>query len=89
MMHFENVWEECERSHGEIASENINAIISELELKINLFKKIIETSEKSSEDLQNIKSRTLGEILYTLTKISLKENINVYESLKISFDSRR
>ncbi len=89
MMHFENVWEECEKSHGEITSENINTILSELELKINFYKKIIEISKEPSEDIQNIKSRTLGEILYTLTKISLKENINVYESLKISFESRR
>ncbi len=38
-------------------------------------------SNTSKEEKQNIKARTLGEILFTITAISKTENVNVYTAL--------
>jgi hypothetical protein len=88
IVHFEHLWDKCEKNHDNISSDEINSIISELELKINLYKSLNNNENFSEEDLKKIKSRMFGEILFTLTKISLKENINVYVSLKDALLSR-
>jgi len=85
--HFENLWNKCEELHQEnIQNENVSTILEELLLKINLYKALDQKAEIA--DHETIKSRTMGEILLTLTKLSLKNNINVYEALNTALQYR-
>lgn len=80
--HFEDLWEQCEKIHSEFLNDtSVDSIIDELYLKINIYKVLSSKKEISGEDMEKIKSRTFGEILLTLTNLSLKDNINVYAAL--------
>lgn len=88
-MHFEELWEKCEILQKESRqNDSIQDIIEELMLKLNLYKAIDAKTEIPLEDRQKIKSRTLGEILLTLTALSLSDDINVYESLNTAMQYR-
>lgn len=85
LMHFEELWEKCENLHKEsIDKQSVPSVMDELAMKINLYKIIDLKEEVPLEERQKIKSRTMGEILLTLTNLSLLDNINVYESLSIA-----
>lgn len=87
--HFEKLWEQAEEFQKDgSANSNIQQIIEELMMKISLYKAIDSKTELPEEDRQKVKSRTLGEILLTLTSLSLKDNINVYESLNMALQYR-
>lgn len=89
-IHFEELWEKCEQFHQEnSAQDSISSIIEELSIKINLYKALDSKIDSlPAEESQKIKSRTLGEIVLTLTNLSLRENINVYDSLRESLQHR-
>lgn len=88
-IHFEELWENCENLHKELGgNETVLSIIDELAMKINLYKLIDGKIEIPEDERQKIKSRTMGEILLTLTNLSLKDNINVFESLSIAHQTR-
>lgn len=78
-MHFEELWEKCEKTHQE--DNPIGSILDELAMKINLYRAISEQTDVPKEELEKVKSRTMGEILLTLTNLSLVENINVFNAL--------
>ncbi len=87
--HFEELWEECETMHSQFnGNDPLSSIMDELSMKINLYK-ALDYKTLPQEELQKIKSRTLGEILLTLTHLSLKENINVFESLSVAKQYRQ
>jgi len=77
--HFEELWEKCEKLHQE-AETSISASLMELDLKFKLYKNIND-QEFTKEEAEAIKSRILGEILLTITNISLVDNINVFKAL--------
>jgi hypothetical protein len=81
--HFENLWEQCEQLHQSNGGMDttIELLMQELLLKINLYQAIDTKTELLDEDRARTKSRILGEILLTLTHLSLKDNINVFEAL--------
>jgi hypothetical protein len=84
-IHFEELWEQCEKLHQEMGGqEPVNVILDELAMKINLYKLIDGKTDIPDDERQKVKSRTMGEILLTLTHLSLKENINVFECLSIA-----
>lgn len=87
--HFEVLWEKSEEFQKD-ATANISTqqVLEELMMKISLYKAIDAKTEIPIEDRQKVKSRTLGEILLTLTALSLKDNINVYEALNIALQYR-
>ena len=88
-LHFEELWEKCEQFQQETAaSRDVQSVLEELILKINLYKAIDAKEEIPETDRQKIKSRTLGEILLTLTTLSMKDNVNVYEALNIALQYR-
>jgi hypothetical protein len=88
-IHFEELWEKCENMHKDLGSgDSVANVIDELAMKINLYKLLDGKTEITEEERQKIKSRTLGEILLTLTNLSLKDNINVFESLSIAQQMR-
>lgn len=86
---FNELWEICEdffkKNHQ---NEKVNDLINELDLKFKLYKNIDLNLSLSDKEKQNIKSRTLGEILLTITNISLIDNINVFESLNSALQYR-
>ena len=87
-IHFEELWTKCEELQQEISiNESVAAILDELAIKINLYKALSQ-KEIPEQERETIKSRTMGEILLTLTKLSMKDNINVYEALSIAMQYR-
>jgi len=88
-IHFEELWEKCENFHKDAnLGASVQSVLDELMMKINLYKVLVEKKEISETEYQTIKSRTLGEILLTLTNLSLKENINVFEALGVALQYR-
>lgn len=85
--HFEDLWNKSEEYHIS-SDESLIAILEELMMKIELYKNIELRSEISPEEKSKIKNFSLGEILFTLTKISLKDNINTFEALKLALEAR-
>lgn len=84
-IHFEELWEKCENFHKEVEfDEDISPIISEIVMKLKLYEAVEQKIDDSVEDKEKAKSRILGEILLTLTSLSLRDNINVYEALQIA-----
>lgn len=85
MKHFEELWEKCENLHKEMGvAEAVPTIMDELAMKINLYKLLDGKTDLPPEEREKVKSRTMGEILLTLTHLSLKDNINVFEALNIA-----
>lgn len=88
-VHFELLWEKAEEFQKDgSANTTVQQIIEELMMKVSLYKAIDSKTEIPEEDRKKVKSRTLGEILLTLTALSLKDNINVYESLNMALQYR-
>ena len=88
--HFEEIWVNCENFHKEsgVLSNDVQNLLEELILKINLYKTMDAKGEIPVEDQQKVKSRLMGEILLTLTGLSFKDDINVYDSLNIALQYR-
>lgn len=88
-IHFEELWEKCENFHKDAnLGTSVQSVLDELIMKINLYKVIADKKEISDTEYQKIKSRTLGEILLTLTNLSLKEDLNVFEALGVALQYR-
>ncbi len=88
-MHFEELWTQCETFHQE-ASKSVEtpALVDGLMLKVNLYKALASQDDMPNEEMQKVKTRTLGEIVLTLTALSLKDNINVFEALNTALQMR-
>ena len=85
-MHFEELWEQCEQlQQEEINNKSLSVLVDELMMKLKLYQHLDTKTELPPEEVQSIKSRTMGEILWTLTKLSMKDNINVFEALGSAF----
>ena len=52
-------------------------------MKVNLYRSI-EAKELPENEKVKVKSRIMGEILLTLTHLSYKDNLNVFESLNLA-----
>ena len=86
MMHFEELWENCEKLYNDCNKNEVQSLIDELLIKINLYKAVDQKSELSND--KTIKSRFYGEILLSLTKISKLDDINVFEALMSAYQER-
>lgn len=82
--HFEELWTECENVHLASNGVALSGLLEELVLKVNLYRAIDQKTELPPGELANMKSRTMGEILLTLTGLSAKDNINVFEALSVA-----
>jgi hypothetical protein len=86
---FEKLWMQCEYLHATtLDKEASDQILDELTLKVKLYQTLGQKFEIPAVELQTIKIRTMGEILLTITKLSSKDDINVYEALEIARQSR-
>lgn len=83
-IHFEQLWELCENLHDKFSHEEYSIIFDELKLKINLYQKVIESTLDPIE-MKKAKSRILGEILLSITKLSFNDDINVFAALNDAY----
>lgn len=80
--HFEELWEESEKCYKEtVGNTTSDSILDELRYKIDFYKSVAQ-GNITDEEKQKIKSHLFGEILMTLTQLSLKDNINSYKALQ-------
>ena len=86
-MHFEELWEKCEKFQ-ESSVGDTSSILDELMMKITLYKTLDSKTDISAEDKKNTKLRLMGEILFTITSLSLKDDVNVFKALFISLQQR-
>lgn len=90
ILSFSELWELCENLQKENSiNNNSQNIINELNIKINLYRAIDLKQEIPEEDYKKIKSRLFGEILFTLTSLSFKDNINVFDALNTALINRK
>ena len=88
--HFENLWEDAEKYYKESSGDApIDSILNELILKINLYKSIDENEAFPADQKTKIKLHTFGEILMTLTQLSLKDNVNSYAALQAALQYKK
>lgn len=86
--HFEELWELCEQFHKESNLHgSTQSLLDELAMKINLYR-LVDSKEIEESEKQKAKSRLCGEILLTLTNLSLTDNINVFDSLMTAHKMR-
>lgn len=78
--HFEDLWLKCENFHKENVENDTSIIIDEVMMKLNLYK-ILHEKEIPNEEKQKMKYLAFGEILLSLTNLSLKDDINVFSAL--------
>lgn len=87
-IHFEELWEKCEKLHEEAESDSTQSILDELMMKINLYRVVDSQTELDQDERKKIKSRLCGEILLTITNLSLTDNINVFDALITAYQYR-
>jgi hypothetical protein len=88
-IHFEELWEKAENLHqGSISSETDASIAEELSFKIDLYRDVAKKEGIPETEKRAIQSRLMGEVLLTLTKLSLKDNVDVYQALSIAMQYR-
>lgn len=88
--HFEELWEQCENLQKEITENTeVKVIIDELLMKLKLYQMIdAQLASIAEEEHFKVKSRALGEILLTITCLSMKDSINVFEALYTALNYR-
>ena len=85
--HFEELWEEGEKYQSNNSASS-DSLINELIMKLELYKKMNDALSPSNDEKASIIFRLYGEILLTLTALSLKDNINVFKALHSTLLSR-
>jgi hypothetical protein len=81
--HFEDVWVQSEQLFSDtIGNVKVGQIIMEMQAKLSVYKTISEQDKLDPADLAKAKERLLGNIIMSLTKLSLKDNIDVFPALK-------
>jgi hypothetical protein len=89
-LHFEDLWAQAEAFHQANNKDNdLQSVLEGLILKINLYKTLDSQTDFPPKEMQKIKTRTLGEILLTMTNLSLKNDVNVYEALATALQYRQ
>lgn len=82
-IHFEELWEKCEQFHNETSSSDSQvSIIEEIAMKLDLYKTLVNRVDMLPEEKEKLKSFAIGEVLLSLTALSLKDNINTFEALQ-------
>lgn len=85
--HFENLWELAESCYDSASIDNISAF-NELNLKIGLLKAIVDNDSIPETEKTKAIEYSYGEILMTMTQLSLKLNINSYKALSIAISKK-
>jgi hypothetical protein len=75
---FEELWEKCEQA---LPEEDTESICQEIDLKLKLLQKINSAQNVDPKDMHGMKSRVIGDLLLSFTKLSRRENVNVFAAL--------
>ena len=86
--HFEDLWEKCEQLQNESAKgDETSLIVDELIMKLNMYGLVdVQKDNIPKEECDQMKSQIFGELLLTLTRLSLKDNIDVYKALHKTYE---
>lgn len=77
--HFEELWVEAENIKDTNSSEEV---LKQLELKFALFRAILMKKDSLSiNDYNESVERLFGEVLFSLSQLSMIENVNVFSAL--------
>lgn len=88
--HFEELWEESEKTlHDEISVSSSEELIAEIIGKLSVYSALDTNSLFAEDDKSRLKTHTLGKILLSLTKLSAKDNVNVFAALKTALDEAK
>lgn len=88
--HFEEVWEDAEKLMSEETAQRFTkSIVMELTAKFGLYEAIDLNEKLSTEEKQKLKAHLMGTLLVTIAQLSLKDNINVFESMKLAIEEKR
>ena len=80
---FEDLWNDAETTMApETQQCSLQEIIKELEAKLSIFNTVSQNTSMKEEDRLALKARVFGKIMIVLTKLTLKDNINVYSVLQ-------
>jgi hypothetical protein len=82
---FEELWTKCEDFNKN--TSNTNDSINEILMKFNLYLSI-DKKEISNDEKNKLKNRVMGEILLSLSNISLLDNINIFAALHEAYQYR-
>lgn len=82
-LHFEQLWEKSETLFTNDNSSH-SSILMELRAKIALYEALESNGNIPPKDKIQLKHHAFGSILSTLTHLSYRDNINVFEALNLS-----
>lgn len=80
--HFEDLWNESEKLLSK--DLELSDLTNALSMKITLMKSILD-SYNDSKEFNEAVSKLFGEVLFSLSQISSKTNINVYKAMLDTF----
>mgnify|MGYP003332126831 FL=1 len=83
LKHFEDLWNKSEEiSQKDISRSTSSQILDELIMKLSLYKSLENRSSSfDEENLSKIREACYGEVLFLLTKLAAKDNINSFAAL--------
>jgi hypothetical protein len=84
---FEQIWEEAETINP-FKSDNLSQIIENIKLSLSNYNDI-SISSLPEEIKSSLKSKYMGEVLFFLTGISIRDNINIYVALKKEIEENK
>lgn len=81
---FEKLWSNCEDYHKDSSESTSQEPINEILMKFAVYQNVC-NKEIPEEEKLKLKKRLMGEILFSLSKLSLIDNINIFTSLEEVF----
>lgn len=81
---FEKLWTNCEDFHKNSSGTKSQEPIDEMLMKIKVYQNVCNKDIPEEEKLK-LKKRLMGEILFSLSQLSLIDNINIFTSLEEVF----
>jgi hypothetical protein len=79
MKHFETVWEESEELSTKIRTDDYEIILNNIKIDLE----ILRSCEKEEQ------AETIGRILFEISALSKKFNINVYSALSTAMEEAK
>jgi hypothetical protein len=81
--HFEHLWEACEKANAsELAQRSVHSLLAELTAKFSLYATLEDNNKLNIVDRQKLKARLFGALLFTLTQLTAKDDINSFAALQ-------
>ena len=86
--HFEQLWEACEKANSaELSQRSVHSLLAELTAKFGLYEALEDNNKLNIVDRQKLKARLFGTLLFALTQLSAKDDINTFAALQEALTS--